>query len=143
MILAAVLVGLGIGSSLGAVIARSTARPRIMLAGVQALVVLAIGWAAYSETQTLMYWPINPQLAISPWYQFPVDFLRCLWAVLPAAILWGASFPLALAGVAELGDDPARLVGTVYAANTVGAILGALVASLWMIAAIEIGRAHV
>ncbi len=136
MILAAVLVGLGIGSSLGAVVARSSSRPRVMLAGVQALIVLAIGWAAYSETQTLMYWPINPQLAISPWFQFPVDFLRCLWAVLPAAILWGASFPLALASVAERGDDPARLVGTVYAANTVGAILGALVASLWMIAAI-------
>ena len=30
---------------------------------------------------------------------------RCLWAVLPAAILWGASFPLALASVASRDED--------------------------------------
>ena len=60
--------------------------------------------------------------------------VRCLWAVLPAAILWGASFPLALASVASPGEDPARLVGGVYAANTVGAIVGALVASLLLVA---------
>ena len=53
--------------------------------------------------------------------------VRSLWTVLPAAILWGASFPLALAAVASRGQDPARLVGGVYAANTVGAIVGSLV----------------
>jgi spermidine synthase len=50
--------------------------------------------------------------------------------VLPGAVLWGASFPLALASVAKPGQDPARLVGGVYAANTVGAIIGSLAASL-------------
>ena len=49
---------------------------------------------------------------------------RCIWAMLPGAILWGASFPLALASVASGGKDPARLVGGVYAANTLGAIVG-------------------
>src|SRR5579862_7189808 len=52
--------------------------------------------------------------------------LRCICAVLPAALLWGASFPLALAAVASRGEDPGRLVGGVYAANTVGAIVGSL-----------------
>ena len=56
-----------------------------------------------------------------------------LWAVLPAAVLWGASFPLALASVASEGQDPGRLVGGVYAANTVGAIIGALAASLLLV----------
>ncbi|MCK7521317.1 MAG: hypothetical protein MZV64_28375 [Ignavibacteriales bacterium] len=36
---------------------------------------------------------------------------RCLWVVLPGAILWGASFPLALAAVARSGGDQARVVG--------------------------------
>ena len=49
-----------------------------------------------------------------------------MWVVLPGAILWGASFPLALAALASRGQDPARLVGGVYAANTVGAIVGSL-----------------
>jgi len=60
--------------------------------------------------------------------------------VLPAAILWGASFPLALAAVAARGQDPARLVGGVYAANTVGAIVGSLGASLVLVA--WIGTQH-
>jgi spermidine synthase len=63
-----------------------------------------------------------------------------LWVVLPAAILWGASFPLALAAVASRGQDPARLVGGVYAANTVGAIVGSLGASLVLVA--WIGSQH-
>jgi spermidine synthase len=53
--------------------------------------------------------------------------------MLPAALLCGASFPLALAAVSIHRDDPARLVGTVYAANTVGAIAGALLTSLVLV----------
>jgi spermidine synthase len=64
---------------------------------------------------------------------FQLDMVRCLWAVLPPACLWGASFPLALAGVAARGQDSGRLVGGVYAANTVGAIVGALAFSIFII----------
>ena len=40
-------------------------------------------------------------------------------------MLWGASFPLALAAVArKRARIPAGLVGRVYAANTIGAIAG-------------------
>ena len=62
--------------------------------------------------------------------------MRCLWAVLPPTCLWGASFPLALAAVASRGEDPGRLVGGVYAANTLGGIAGALLFSLLLIPAI-------
>src|SRR5207244_2089938 len=48
---------------------------------------------------------------------------------------WGASFPLALAGAAAEGEDPARLSGETYAANTAGSILGALLFSLVLIPA--------
>ena len=51
-------------------------------------------------------------------------------------LLWGASFPLALAGAAAEGEDPARLSGEVYAANTAGSIVGALAFSLVLIPAI-------
>ena len=43
-----------------------------------------------------------------------------------AGHLWGASFPLALAAVSTAGRDAGRLVGGVYAANTIGAVAGAL-----------------
>jgi spermidine synthase len=136
LILAAVLVGLGIGSSAGAFAARTVKDPRTALGWAQAGIVLCIAWAAYCETQALPYWPVNPAIASSSWFQFQLDFVRCLVTVLPAAILWGASFPLALSAASRDQTDTGRLVGTVYAANTVGAIIGATVASLWMLAAI-------
>jgi len=52
---------------------------------------------------------------------------------LPAACLWGASFPLALAAAATRSSDTGRLVGRIYAANTLGAILGAIAFSIVLI----------
>jgi spermidine synthase len=133
LILAVFLIGLGIGSSLGAALAREATRPRVVLGWCQMLLCGAMAWAAYMLTQSLPYWPINPSISTDTWFNFQLDLVRCLWVVLPAAILWGASFPLALASVATRGQDPAKLVGGVYAANTVGAILGSLVASLLLV----------
>jgi len=126
IILAVFLVGLGIGSSVGSIISRHTLRPRFALGCCQMLLAAAIAWAAYMLSSSLPYWPIDPSLSDSPWYNFQLDLLRCIWAVLPAAFLWGSSFPLALASVAVQGRDPGRLVGGIYAANTVGAIVGAI-----------------
>ncbi len=142
IILAVFLTGLGIGSSLGAVIARDTARPRLALGVCQMLLAGAIAWTAYILTQSLPFWPIDPALGANPWLNFQLDLMRCAWAVLPAAILWGASFPLALASVASPGQDAGRLVGGVYAANTVGAIVGALVFSMWVVPAIGTQQAQ-
>jgi spermidine synthase len=133
LILAVFLLGLGIGSSLGSGIAGRVARPRLALGWCQMLLCVAMAWTAYMLTQSLPYWPINPSISSDPWYNFQLDFVRCLWAVLPGAILWGASFPLALASVATGGKDPARLVGGVYAANTLGAIIGSVTASLLLV----------
>ena len=140
LILAVFLFGLGIGSSVGAAIARGTPRPRAALGWCQILLCGAMGWSAYMLTKSLPFWPINPSIASDPWFNFQLDMVRCLWVVLPGAILWGASFPLALASVAAPGQDPGRLVGGVYAANTVGAIIGSLVSGLVMV--VYLGTQH-
>ena len=132
LILAVFLTGLGIGSSGGAALARSLKRPAVALAWCQVLLCAAMGWTAYMLTQSLPFWPINPSIVSGASYQFQLDLVRCLFAMLPGSILWGASFPLALAAVASNDDDPARLVGGVYAANTFGAIAGAVGASTLM-----------
>jgi spermidine synthase len=130
LILATFLTGLAIGSSGGAVIARTVQDPRRALGTCQFLLIAALGWAAFSLFQSLPYWPTNPSLITGPMYQFHMDIARALWVVLPGAILWGASFPLALASTAKLGDDTGRLVGSVYAANTVGAIFGSILTAV-------------
>lgn len=134
LILAAFLTGIGVGSGAGSFLARTTGDARRALGVCQLLLVGGLAWAAWSLTRTLPYWPVNPWLSTQPRFTFQIDFVRALWTVLPAAILWGASFPLALAAIARKGQDTGRLVGIVYAANTVGAIIGALFGSLLIIA---------
>src|SRR5262249_17121592 len=124
----------------GAGIGRTSPSPRRALGWCQLLVCAAMGWAAYQLTESLPYWPINPSLATSPWFTMQLDFVRCLWVVLPGALLWGASFPLALAAVATTEHDAARLAGGVYAATTVGAIVGSLATSFILIP--WIGTSH-
>jgi spermidine synthase len=133
LILAVFLTGLGLGSAAGALLARGPVSPRAALGVCQVLLTAAVAWTALIISESLPYWPINPGLARSPWYTFQLDLVRCLWAVLPPACLWGASFPLALGAVAARGRDAGRLVGGVYAANTVGAIAGALAFSLLVV----------
>jgi spermidine synthase len=130
MILAVFLVGLGIGSTMGADLARRAGRPRVALGSCQLLLCATMSWAAYATSSSMPYWPINPSISTSPWFTFQLDLMRAMWVMLPSTMLWGASFPLALAAVAAPGQDPGRLVGGVYAANTVGAIVGALATGL-------------
>jgi spermidine synthase len=132
LILAAFLFGIGLGSGVGSVMARMVRDPRAALGWAQLLVVAGLAWAAYVLTRALPYWPVNPSIA-GPWFNFQFDFFRALLTATPAAVLWGASFPLALAASASRGQDAGRLVGRVYAANTVGAIVGALLSSLVLI----------
>ena len=134
LILGVFLAGLGIGSSIGAAIARKYPASRAPLAACQLLLCAAIAWAAYQTNASMPFWPINPSISKTPVFQFDLDLLRALWVVLPGAVLWGASFPLAIGAAAREGEDTGHLVGGIYAANTVGAILGALVTSLVLVA---------
>ena len=100
IILAVFLLGLGLGSSAGSLLARSGRNSLVMLGWCQFFLVAAIAWAAFSIDAWLPYWPVDPRFSTNPWLTFQLDLARCLWAVLPAACLWGASFPLALAAAA-------------------------------------------
>src|SRR5262249_4576234 len=106
-------------------ISKSGVRARTALGVCQVLLAFAVAWSAYALADSLPNWPINPLLSKSAWFNFQMDLMRSTFAILPAALLWGASFPLALAAVAQ-GQDSGKLVGEVYAANTIGGILGAL-----------------
>ena len=133
IILAVFLIGLWAGSGLGSLLIRRIRYPRLALAGTQILLAAAIAETAYTLTYVLPYWPVDPWLSMNPWFIFDLDMVRCIRTILPATLLWGASFPMALASAAADGQDPARLSGQIYAANTAGSIAGALVFSLFLI----------
>jgi spermidine synthase len=131
IILAVFLVGIGVGSAVGSALAR-TIKARVAMGVCQLMLAGAVAWTAYMIAQSVPWWPVNPLLNQNPWFTFQVDMVRVLWAILPATLLWGASFPLALAA-ASRGDEPGQLVGGIYAANTGGAILGALAFSMVLV----------
>ncbi len=130
LILGVFLMGLGLGSSVGASLAGSVKDARTALGWFQMALMAAIAWAAFALTQAVPFWPVDPTLSLGPWFTFQMDFVKTAFAVLPGAFLWGASFPLALAATMGEDRDPGVMVGTVYAANTVGAIFGAVLASV-------------
>ena len=110
IILAVFLVGLGIGSAGGALVSRRV-DARAALGASQLALAAAIAWTAFMIGQSLPNWPVNPLLSTSPWFTFQIDLVRVIWALLPPTLLWGASFPLALAAAARPGEEPGRLVG--------------------------------
>jgi len=131
LILAVFLAGLGIGGFGGSQLARSTASPRSTLAGVQVLLAVAIAWGSWAIVHVLPQWQPRaaflPNVWANPGIAFAFDGLRCAVAMLPATLLWGASFPLTLrAG----GGDFSGHVARINATNTVGALLGALACTL-------------
>src|ERR1035438_1458782 len=81
----------------------------------------------------LPFWNDDALTTPQPWHMYYLDLKRCLLAILPPTLFWGASFPLACAAVARKGEDSGRTAGAIYAANTLGGIVGALAVSLLLI----------
>ncbi|HET7609092.1 MAG TPA: fused MFS/spermidine synthase, partial [Gammaproteobacteria bacterium] len=140
LIVAVLLLGLGVGSATGAV-AGKRVDPRIALASCQALLAIAMAAAGYALARSLPFWPIDVTLPTTAAVALQLDLLRVACVVLPAALLWGASFPLALAAAIRAGEEPRRAVGRLYAANTAGAIVGALATTFVLIVVVGSQRA--
>ena len=131
LILAVFLAGLGGGGWAGTWLS-SRFRPSNALGLIQALLAGAIAFGAYAIVNVLPHWQPTaqflPQVRTTPSLMFTYDALRCAFALLPATILWGASFPLTLAAgrAADFGAHVARI----NAINTAGALAGAIAFTL-------------
>ncbi len=132
-IILAVLVGLGIGSGIGSLMAKTINNPRVAFGWCQLLSVLAMAWSACMMMSSLPYWPIDLRIPTNIGLNFQLDFARGFWAALPGPLLWGASFPLAVASLARKGRGRGRILGGIYAANLVGAIFGSLLSGLVLV----------
>ncbi len=127
LILAIFLAGLGIGGYFGARLARRPDKAHGRFGVIQALLSGAIGIGATIIVVVLPELQATPQFLPSvrsePALAFAYDALRCALALMPAAFLWGASFPLAVAaGRGDVGSHVARI----NAINTLGALGGAI-----------------
>ncbi|MGC4085814.1 MAG: fused MFS/spermidine synthase [Vicinamibacterales bacterium] len=133
LILAVFLCGLGLGSSAGAAMSRRLRRPAVAFGWCQFAAVAAMFWSADALAHVVPFWPGQAVTGANIWDVFRIDTVRAIYAVLPAPICWGASFAFALAAVADDDADTGETVGRLYAANTLGAIAGALSTSLVLV----------
>jgi spermidine synthase len=140
IILAVFLAGLGLGSGLGSYVAPKSRSPRVALGVCQLILAFAVTATAYLVAKNLPYWKMEN--SADPRLTFRGDLWRAMTVALLPALFWGATFPLSLAAFTRMHRktprgldraDAARLAGSVYAANTFGAILGALGFSMILI----------
>ncbi len=132
IILAVFLIGLGFGAAAGSSLGRRF-NGRLALGWSQILAAIGLAWTAYQFSSALPYWPMNPLPNTTFMVTLQSDFVRVMWGILPATLCWGAAVPLAFAAMRSTADDAGKTVGGVYAANTLGAIFGALIVSLFVI----------
>jgi spermidine synthase len=133
IILAVFLGGLGLGGALAAYLLRRGLHPLRGLFATQIALVPALLFSASLLADVLPYSSPSGITPVSSLHM--LHLLRAIDVILPAAVLWGMSFPLALAAAAARQEDAGRSSGRVYAANTFGAIVGSLAISFWAIPA--------
>jgi spermidine synthase len=129
LILAVFLSGLGIGSTLSSALSQQLKRPRVAR---RCQLLLCAAWGGRHTCSrvdsVVAYRSVHCQ---HPHVHLQLDLVQLIWVVLPAAVLWGASFPLALASVASRGRTPSRRRRLWRGEH--GWAMGALSASLFLL----------
>lgn len=128
------IAGLAIGSALGS---RLAARARYPIWGLAwCLAATSLGSLAATTTIDDVLLAVATRVSSAD-VQFRSVLLTQIAAVsallLPITIALGAAFPFAVASSARRSDQLAFDVAVVYAANTAGAIAGALAAGFWLV----------
>ncbi len=133
IILAVYLAGLSLGSTIGAALTTRVKHPLLALGVFQGILVLTLPSAAghFGAVSNPMDFIWNGLLRAEP--KGLGDTLCAMWIVVPSTLCWGATFPLALAALRRQATGLGRCVGLLGAANTGGAVVGALLTSFWLI----------
>jgi spermidine synthase len=133
-VVAVFILGIAGGSAAGAWLSRRLRRPALALAlcviltGALALVAATMVDATVLAVARLV---ADPQVT----FQQVVlrEWLLTAAILLPMALAFGAAFPLALAVAARTDETMVEDLGLVYAVNTLGAIVGALLAGFFLV----------
>ena len=137
--------GMAIGSALGGRLADRSRRPLRLYGSLEALLVVVV--LLTPATFLLIhdvYRGAFGVLVTSPRLLALVRFALALLALGPATILMGATLPTLTRYLARSASDLSAAFGKLYAVNTIGAILGAVVAGFVLIELLGLrGALHV
>jgi len=127
IIVAAFMAGLGCGSLAGGYIAdRSSTRRRIVLFALSELAIALFAFISKWLYYDVLYLQLN-HLARSPIVLAGVLFVSLLWPT----FFMGMSLPLLARTLTRRVEGAAQMVGSLYAFNTLGAAVGALL-TVWL-----------
>lgn len=127
--------GMALGAWVVSRITQSLRRPVAVYAGAEALIgVMGLAFhtvfVAYSEVSQATVLPSLASAGAAATWQW----LSAAALIAPQTVLLGATFPLIAAGVLRLdGSRQSQTLGGLYFTNGIGAALGALVATFWLL----------
>jgi spermidine synthase len=146
LVVAVVLLGIVLGSTAVALAARRLS-PRDVAVAAGLLSLIGAGGAVLLLPVVELVPPAFERLGasnqLSVWSVLLMVSLAALVMILPPTVCFGAVLPLGVRAVRSAGGASAAAVGRVYAANTVGALLGAGATGLGLVAALGLARSAV
>lgn len=126
--------GLAVGGWLGGRLADRVARPLRMYGLLELMVVMVVILTPLSfRLLGSIYRGVYPDLETSPLGLALVRFALSIGALAPATVLMGATLPTLARFLGRGGDGLAQAFRRLYIANTVGAVVGTLLAGLILI----------
>jgi spermidine synthase len=133
--LAVVIGGVALGSALGTWVVGWTRHPAAWLATTLALAAATASWTSSLAGGAVPRLVAQQIASANPAFTQLLlqGVLLAALLIVPTAVCFGAAFPLALALADEPSGSAARRFGIVYAVNTLGAVLGALLAGFLLI----------
>ncbi|GAB4333606.1 MAG: hypothetical protein Kow0099_05450 [Candidatus Abyssubacteria bacterium] len=130
MILVVYLFGLTAGSLLSARLVDKSKRPLLAFGWLEVL----IGVTAFGGFLLFRYLPFEEYvLTAEPFEYLARNFLCTVAIVLPPTLLMGATFPVAVRVYARSLGRLGKQTGTLYAVNTIGAVVGSFAAGFVLI----------
>lgn len=133
MVVAAFLMGLGIGSLAGGWVSRMPGAPLVLLFGLAELLVGIYGLASLN----LFHW-VDREVAMPG--SVGVGLLAFALVFLPT-LLMGSTLPMLVADQVRQRRSVGESVSWLYFVNTLGAAVGALVAVKWVLGSLGLGGA--
>jgi spermidine synthase len=116
--------GLGLGSALAAVWVHRITRPFLVLARLEAGIILTTLPILFLPELTDWIWPqVGPEILVA-WEGGLIKFLLSTLMIVPPATLMGFGFPVVVRGVMAGGLQLGREGINLYACNTIGGVLG-------------------
>lgn len=140
-VLASFMAGLGAGSFLGGRLATRLTRPLVTFGIAEALVgVTAFVTPFALDALTAIWVAVYPQLPQSLAVVTIIRFVVAFLVLIVPTSLMGATLPLVIKSAVARQEHVGGRIGLLYAINTTGAIVGALVAGFYFIAELGVLR---